>query len=166
MKTVPNLGRRSVGIIPVPLAAGKSIKSVVVGNKVKKITSATYKKDKYYKRITRAVHELLKDDIFVTPVDLFIKIGVLTKEAYEDWRFGRVSYLERVISCNLSKANRILRILKLHAGDRCLKPSKTVYKKWGKGRKILLRFSKSGNPALEEAYSTHYVAVPNPNSDS
>ena len=128
---------------------------------MKKITPATYKKDKYYPKVTRAVYELLKDDIFVTPVDVFIKIGVLTKEAYEDWRFGRITYLEKVISCNLSKANRILRILRLHAKDRGLKPSKTVYKKWGKGKKIFLRFSKSGNPALEEAYSTHYVAGPN-----
>ncbi len=131
---------------------------------MKKITPATYKKDKYYPKVTQAVHELLKNDIFVTPVDVFIKIGVLTKEAYEDWRFGRIPCLEKVISCNLSKVNRILRIFRFHAKDRGLKSSKTVYKKWGKGKKIFLRFSKSGNPSLEEAYSTHYVAGPNRNA--
>jgi hypothetical protein len=51
---------------------------------VKKITPATYKKDKYYPKVTQAIHELVKDDIFVTPVGVFIKIGVLTKEAYEE----------------------------------------------------------------------------------
>lgn len=38
-----------------------------------------------------------------------------------------------------------------------LKPSETVYKKWGKGNKIFLRFSKTGSPKIEEAYSTHFV---------
>lgn len=28
-------------------------------------------------------------------VDVLIEIGVLTKEKYEGWRFGRVDYLER-----------------------------------------------------------------------
>jgi hypothetical protein len=41
-----------------------------------------------------------------------------------------------------------------------LKPSNTVYHKWGKGgKRILLRFSKTGAPALEAAYSRHYVAT-------
>lgn len=121
------------------------------------IAYSTYKQDKYYKKVTLAVHELLKDNVFIAPVDVFQKMSLLTKEDYEDWRFGRVSYLEKVISCNLSKVGRILRILRFHARDRRLKPSKTVYRKWGKGGKILLRFSKSGRPAIEEAYSTHYV---------
>lgn len=147
-----------------PIEAGV-IKASLVGcqecrfrkQEMKKITSSTYKKDKYYKKITGAVHELLKEGTVVAPVDVFIKIGNLTKENYEDWRFGRIPYLERVILCNLSKVNRILRILHYHALDRGLKPTQTVYKKWGKGRKILLRFSKSGSPYLESAYSRHYI---------
>jgi hypothetical protein len=131
-----------------------------VGAGVKKITSSTFKKDKYYKKITKAVHEILTEGSVVMPVDLFIRLGNLTREDYENWRFGRIPYLERVITGNLSKINRKLRILHLHALDRGLKPSQTVYKKWGKGRKVLLRFSKHGSPALESAYSRHYVAGP------
>ena len=122
-----------------------------------KITRSNYKKDKYYEKVTSAVARLLKDRSVITPVEVFIQMGHLTKEEYENWRFGRIPYLERVIKGNLSKTNRILRILRLHAEDRGLRPSRTVYKKWGKGQKILLRFSKSNNPAIEEAYSTHYI---------
>jgi hypothetical protein len=125
---------------------------------MKKITASTYKKDKYYESVTGAVHELLKQDSVLKPVDVFVQLGNLTRKDYENWRFGRVPYLERVINCNLSIANRKLRILHLHALDRGLKPSETVYKKWGKGRKTLLRFSKSGSRSLESAYSRHYVA--------
>ena len=122
-----------------------------------KTTSATYTKDKYYQTVTRAVEQLLRDRSVITPVEVLMQIGYLAKEDYEHWRLGRVPYLERV-KCNLSKANRVLRILCLYAGERGLHPSHTVYKKWGKGPKVLLRFSKSGQPALEALYSTHYIA--------
>ena len=124
-------------------------------------TRSTYKKDKYYKKVTIAVGQLLKDRSVVVPVEIFIQMGYLTKEDYENWRFGRIPYLERVIKCNLSKANRMLRILRLHAEDRGLRSSHTVYKKWGKGKKISLRFSKSGHSTIEELYSTHYVVGSN-----
>ncbi len=38
-----------------------------------------------------------------------------------------------------------------------LKPSITVYKSWGKGKKTLLQFSTSGDPSIEAAYATHFV---------
>jgi hypothetical protein len=58
----------------------------------------------------------------------------------ENWRFGRVPNLERVIHCNLEKAERILRLLRFHAEARGLKPSRTYYRRWGKGPKQELRF--------------------------
>jgi hypothetical protein len=125
---------------------------------MKKITHATYKKDKYYEKVRAVVDQLLQDGSIVIPVEVFIQMGHLTREDYEVWRFGRIPYLERAIKCNLSKANRILRILRLYAEDRGLRPSRTVYKKWGKSEKTRLRFSKSGNLAIEELYSTHYLA--------
>lgn len=126
-----------------------------------KTTRSTYKKDKYYKKVTTAVGRLLKDRSVVVPVEVFIQMGYLTKEDYESWRFGRILHLERVIKCNLSKANRILRIIRLHAEDRGLRSSHTVYKKWGKRKKISLRFSRSDHSTIEELYSTHYVVGSN-----
>ncbi len=122
-----------------------------------KITRANYRKDRYYPRVVKAVKEILLDSSFAAPVEVFIRMDLLKREKLEDWRFARVHYLERVINCSLSKASRILRILSLHAEDRGLKPSRTVYKKWGKGVKPVLWFSKYRDPRLEAAYSTHYV---------
>ena len=123
-----------------------------------KITRSKFKKDKLYPKVTAAVHKILKGGSVVTPVDVMMEIGYLRKDRFEDWRFGRVPCLERVITCNLSKAQRVLMILKYHAEERGLKPSSTVYKKWGKGHKHQLRFSVSGNPFMETLYATHYVA--------
>lgn len=124
---------------------------------MKKTTISTFKKDKYYDSIKTAVASLLKLSNVITPIDVFIQIGNLTKENYEKWRFKKIPYLERVIECNLSAINRKLRILKYHAVEVGLKPSKTVYKSWGKTEKIFLRFSKTGNELIEDIFSTHYI---------
>lgn len=124
----------------------------------KNITAANYKKDKLYPTVARAIAELMKAEDVVTPIGVLMQMERISKEAYEDWRLGRVPYLERVFSGSLGKANRILRILKLHAESLHLVPSQTVYRRWGKGKKHLaLRFSRSGEPNLEKAYSTHYL---------
>jgi len=70
-----------------------------------------------------------------------------------------------VVKCNLSKASRILRILRFHAHDLNLKPSMTVYKRKTAGGKIPLRFSKSGEKNLEEAYARHFVRLGKLNAD-
>lgn len=120
-------------------------------------TVANYREDRLYPRIVRAVDILLKSGNFVAPVDVLIQMQLLSREQYENWRRGRVPYLERVIECNLSRLGRLLRILRLHAHDLKLEPSWTAYMPWGKGPRQRLRFTKTGDPKLEEAYATHFV---------
>jgi hypothetical protein len=130
---------------------------------MKAINDSNYQKDTLYPAIARAVAEMLKTTNVVSPVELLLRLQRITKTQYEDWRFGRIPYLERVCSGNLSKLIRMLRILDHHARAIGLKPSQTVYRKWGRGGKgIVLRFSKSGPPGLEAAYSRHYVAAARP----
>ena len=125
---------------------------------MKKISVSNYRSDKYYPRVVRAVEAILATGQVVAPVDVFLHMDLLKAADLEAWRFGRVPYLERVIRCNLEKASRILRILRFHAHDLNMKPSQTYYKKWGKGQKIPLRFTKNGERPLEEAYARHFVA--------
>jgi hypothetical protein len=98
-----------------------------------KTTRSTYKTDKCYSKVTAAVDQLLKERHVIAPVEVFMQMGNLTREDYESWRSGRIPYLERVIQGSLSKANRILHILRVHAQERGLHSSLTVYHKWGKG---------------------------------
>lgn len=93
----------------------------------------------------------------MAPVDVLIGMGLLTREHLDDWRRGRLPYLERVINCNLARLSRLLRILRFHAHDLNLKPSWTAYMRWGKGPKQRLRFTKTGGLKLEESYATHFV---------
>jgi hypothetical protein len=133
---------------------------------MKSITAANYQKHQFYPAIAGAVQAILKTNKVVTPVEVLLRLQRITKQQHEDWRFGRIPYLERVCVGNLSKLSVILRILDHHARALGLKPSQTVYHKWGRGGKhIILRFSKSGAPALEAAYSRHYVARARPGTE-
>jgi hypothetical protein len=71
----------------------------------------------------------------VAPVDVMMESGFLTRDRFEDWRFGWVPYLERVIACNRSKVQRVPAIAKNHAEERGLKQSLTVSKKWARAGK-------------------------------
>ena len=90
-------------------------------------------------------------------MDLLVRLELVKRDDLEDWYHGRVPYLERVITTNLTRANRILRLLRMHAHDLDLRPSVTVYIRCGNGSKHLLRFTKTGDLRIEQAYATHLV---------
>ena len=104
---------------------------------------------------------LLYEKGYISPVDLLIKLEYLTQKSYTDWRHKRVPYLERVCKTNLSKLSTIMKELRKYAKDNNLRSSWTAYNKWGKGKKIRLQFSKTGNKNIEKAYATHYLKPKN-----
>ena len=124
---------------------------------MKKLSVNNFRSDPMFPRIERAVAEQLAEDNVVAPVDVLVGMGLLRTDHLEDWRRGRIAYLERVITCNLSRVSRLLRIMRFHAHDLDLEPSFTVYNRHGKGPRQLLRFSKTGDANLDSAYATHFV---------
>ena len=94
---------------------------------------------------------------YIAPVDVLMEIGVLTKQTYEAWQFGKVSYLEKASTCNLNKLTKILQQIYKYAQKNALKPSVSQYQLWGKKKGKALRFSKSGRPEVERKYATHFV---------
>ena len=126
-----------------------------------KTTKATYRKDKFYSKVNKAVHELLKRGDVITPIDVFVEMDKLDPKDVEAWRTGRIAHIEHVVHGNLSHCSRILRILALHAADRGLRPSRTDYRAWGKkNHKRPLRFTRHGHPHAEQLWSTHYLRGP------
>lgn len=116
---------------------------------------ANYREFKEYPKIVVAVSLILARKRFVAPVELFVEMGLLLPADLERWKQGQVHCLERVIRGNLTRAGRILRLLRFHAHDLKLKPSQTVYQH----RSHRLRFSRSGEHLIEEAWSRHFVVV-------
>lgn len=116
-------------------------------------------------KVHAAVYHQCRSRGYATPVDVLMDIGVLSEQNYEDWRWGRVPYLEAACTVNLRKLSFILHQMRVYAQKSGLKPSFTCYKQWGlkkksgqgRGPVILLRFSKSGDPGVERWYATHFV---------
>ena len=109
------------------------------------------------KKVIQNVNSLIYEKGFVCSVDMLLKLDCITKKDYESWRFGKIAYLEKACKLNLSKLSLINRIIIKIARDLKLEKSWTAYNRYGKGKKIRLIFSKSGNPNIELAYSTHYL---------
>lgn len=93
---------------------------------------------------------------YVSPIDALLATGWLRPEKVEDWRRGRVPYLERVVVASLPKISTAMRIFRSWVESEGLRPSETVYVSWTRDRHRL-RFSKSGDPNIERAYCTHWL---------
>lgn len=109
------------------------------------------------KKINSISWQLIREKGYMCPVDILIELGYLSKKDYDAWRFGKVSYLEKVVMVNLGKLSTINRIIRQTGRKSGLKESLTIYKKYGKGPKRQLIFSKSRNYNIEKAYATHYL---------
>lgn len=109
------------------------------------------------KEIKRLVHLNRYEKGNVCAVDLILQLDYLTKKDYEDWRLGRIEYLEKVCKANLSKPTLINKLIKKYSTELNLKSSWRGYNQFGKGVKRRLKFSKSGEKTIEDRYATHYI---------
>lgn len=117
----------------------------------------TYRADRLYPRIVRAVDAILQSGKVVAPVDVLVGMRLLAPDRLEDWRCGRVPFLEQAIETNLARLSLLLRSLRFHAHDLNLVPSATAYMRRGKGPTQRLRFTKTGDARLEAAHAMHFV---------
>jgi len=120
---------------------------------MKHITLSTYRKDKYYPRVVRAVGKLLARADVVAPSEILIEMGNLSKKNYEAWRKGQVPYLERVFEGSLSKANRILRIIGFHVHDLNMVSRQMIYHQSRGKRK------KSNTEVFQISWSKHWKGI-------
>ena len=59
------------------------------------VTVEDFRRDPMFPRVERAVAAILASGKVVAPVDVLLKMDILAPKDLEDWRFGRVPYLER-----------------------------------------------------------------------
>lgn len=94
----------------------------------------------------------------VTPIDVLVGVGWLQPARLEDWRKGRVPYLEAVVIAGLGKISKAMRYFRQWARRAGLQPKEMKYQH----RSRRLRFSKSGSEAIERAYRTQWTAATQP----
>ena len=109
-------------------------------------------------RVIKAAAQVLNQQGYVSPLNVMMALGWLQQIHANDWRRGKVPFLEKVIQANLHKLTEAMKYFKQWALSSGLKPSQTVYMSHGRLSKIKLQFSKSGDPGIEQGYSTHYIS--------
>ena len=109
------------------------------------------------RRVVRAAEAALAERKFVTAIDVLVGVGWLQPARVDEWRQGRVEYLERAVIASLGKISTAMRCFRAWARARGLQPSETAYVARTRDRRPL-RFSKSGDPEIERAYRTHWVS--------
>lgn len=114
--------------------------------------------EKLRRRVVDAAGVALEHKSYVTAIDVFCGMGLLAPSHLNDWRQGRVDYLERVMQGNLSKISEVMKLFREWARQANLKPSETLYVRRTRSGTLDLRFSRSGDPDIERAYRTHYVS--------
>ncbi|GAB3951103.1 hypothetical protein GCM10029976_086920 [Kribbella albertanoniae] len=120
--------------------------------------------EKLRRDIAAAGNAAIAKNGYATVIDVLLGTGWVRPEKVEEWRRGRVPYLEQVTVASLPKISTALRDFRTWAESAGLRPSETVYVSWTRDRRRL-RFSKSGDPNIERAYRTHWLP-PKPDANS
>lgn len=108
-------------------------------------------------RVHRAAEEALAEKSYVAPVDVLVRMRWLEPVRVDEWRQGRLPALERGVQANLSKLSTAMGLLRSWAEERGLQASESDYVARTRDRRRL-RFSLSGDPAVERAYRIHWVS--------
>jgi hypothetical protein len=115
-------------------------------------------KEALNRRVVQAAEAALADHGYVSAIDVLTGMKILSPAHVEIWRRGRLDFLERLVQGNLKKISLSMSFFRQWARGKGLCPSETRYMRWGRGAKLELRFSKSGDPEIERHYRTHFVS--------
>ena len=108
-------------------------------------------------RVVKAAEAALAAQGYVSPIDVLVGIGWLTAPTVEQWRWGQIDCLEGAVQTSLPRISEAMRLLRSWARERNLSESPTHYVARHPQRQTL-RFSRSGDPAIEALYRTHWVS--------
>lgn len=108
-------------------------------------------------RVTGAAELGLAANHLVSAIDVLVGIGWLDPGAVERWRRGQIDCLEEALQVNPSRIFEAMGHFRSWAITKGLFASPTDYLA-RTPRRQTLRFSRSGDAAIEAAYRTHWVS--------
>jgi hypothetical protein len=108
-------------------------------------------------RVTEAAEAALADQGHVSPIDVLVGIRWLDGRTVQRWRQGQIDCLEDAVQTAPPRIAEALALFRSWATGRGLLASPTDYVARTPQRQAL-RFGRSGDPALEERYRTHWIS--------
>ncbi len=113
------------------------------------------------RRVAGAAEAALTRHASVSPVDVITGIGWLQQTKIDDWRRGRVDCLEQVAAVDPAKLGTALDLFRSWAKATGLRPVEVAYVAARRDRRPL-RFTADGDPAVEQAWRTHWISAEMP----
>ena len=118
---------------------------------------ASKNKEPLDQRVARAAEAALAAQGYAGAIDVLLRIGWLNSSTMEAWRRGQIDCLEHTMQTNPARIAEALKLFHAWATAKDLKASETDYVARRPQRETL-RFSTSGDPAIETEYRTHWVS--------
>jgi hypothetical protein len=108
-------------------------------------------------RVSEAAEAALTAQNYVSPVDLLLGLGWLAPSSERRWRLGAIASLEEAMQMSPERLAEAMKLLGDWASRKRLVASETDYVARTPQRPAL-RFSRSGDPGLEQRYRTHFLS--------
>jgi hypothetical protein len=108
-------------------------------------------------RVVAAAEAALARSRSVAPVDVLTGLGWLHGRKIDEWRQGRLAYLEQALTARPERLAGVLVALRRWAESRGLRPTEMPYVSATRDR-VELRFSRTGEEPTERAYRTHWIS--------
>src|ERR1700674_3229748 len=109
-------------------------------------------------RAVLSAERALARNNYVSAIDVLVLMGLLSPNHSENWRKGRIDYLEQFIQGSPNKIATALATFHLWAKERGLTPSEVRYVVEGRAGTRELRFTATGDPEVERVYRTQYLS--------
>jgi hypothetical protein len=111
---------------------------------------------KLERRVVTAADQALARQRYVCPLDVLTGIGWVPPGPVTDWRQGRTPHLEAVAAVPADRLADALEVFHRWAASRGLQPVEVEYLTATRDRRAL-RFTATGDAALELTYRTHWM---------
>jgi hypothetical protein len=108
-------------------------------------------------RVVQAAEAALAASQYVSALDVLVGIGWVDGGSVKRWQQGQIDCLEGVIQTSPPRISEVMELFQSWAAAKGLTPSETDYVARTPSRQTL-RFSKSGDPWIEQLYRTHWVS--------
>lgn len=108
-------------------------------------------------RVIEAAEAAFAAQKHVSPIDVLVGLRWLDGGAVKRWRQGQIESLESAISTNPARISAAIELFRSWAVANGLVPSETQYVRQHPQRQKL-RFSRSGDPAVEKSYRTRWIS--------
>jgi hypothetical protein len=128
------------------------------GVKIRRMSTANREEDLRL-RVVRAAEAALSRQQYVSAIDVLCGMGLLAATHVDDWRKGRIDFLERVMRGSFWKITSSLSIFRDWAHEKGLHPSETEYVRTTRAGTTRLQFTQAADPDAEKTYRTHYFSA-------